>query len=182
MVHQRFSTNTFPTWPLAHPFRYICHNGEINTVRGNANWMAARQAVMASGVWGDDLKKILPIVEPGGSDSATLDNAVELLYLSGRSIPHVMSMLIPEAWDADTTMQAEKKAYYEFHASIMEPWTARPLWPSPWSRPRRHARSQRPPPLPLLSNEGWPVNRRLRDRRAARQARRCDLQRAPAAR
>ena len=84
--------------------------------------MAARQAVMASGVWGDDLKKILPIVEPGGSDSATLDNAVELLYLSGRSIPHVMSMLIPEAWDADTTMQAEKKAYYEFHASIMEPW------------------------------------------------------------
>ena len=122
MVHQRFSTNTFPTWPLAHPFRYICHNGEINTVRGNANWMAARQAVMASGVWGDDLKKILPIVEPGGSDSATLDNAVELLYLSGRSIPHVMSMLIPEAWDADTTMQAEKKAYYEFHASIMEPW------------------------------------------------------------
>jgi glutamate synthase (NADPH/NADH) large chain len=122
MVHQRFSTNTFPTWPLAHPFRYLCHNGEINTVRGNANWMAARQAVMASGVWGDDLKKILPIIEPGGSDSATLDNAVELLYLSGRSIPHVMSMLIPEAWDADTTMQAEKKAYYEFHASIMEPW------------------------------------------------------------
>ncbi|MBL8238598.1 MAG: glutamate synthase large subunit [Bryobacterales bacterium] len=122
MVHQRFSTNTFPTWPLAHPFRYLCHNGEINTVRGNANWMAARQAVMASGVWGDDLKKILPIVEPGGSDSATLDNAVELLYLSGRSIPHVMSMLIPEAWDADSTMQAEKKAYYEFHASLMEPW------------------------------------------------------------
>ncbi|MBM3785996.1 MAG: glutamate synthase large subunit, partial [Acidobacteria bacterium] len=122
MVHQRFSTNTFPTWPLAHPFRYLCHNGEINTVKGNANWFAARQAVMSSGVWGADLKKLMPIIEPGGSDSATLDNAVELLYLSGRSIPHVMSMLIPEAWDADKTMDADKKAYYEFHASLMEPW------------------------------------------------------------
>jgi glutamate synthase (NADPH) large chain len=122
MVHQRFSTNTFPTWPLAHPFRYLCHNGEINTVKGNANWMAARQAILASPHWGDDIKKLFPIISPGGSDSATLDNAVELLYLSGRSIPHVMSMLIPEAWDADSTMHPDKKAYYEYHASLMEPW------------------------------------------------------------
>jgi len=122
MVHQRFSTNTFPTWPLAHPFRYLCHNGEINTVKGNANWFAAREAVMASPVWGGDLKRLMPIIEAGGSDSATLDNAVELLYLSGRSIPHVMSMLIPEAWDADSTMDPNKKSYYEYHASLMEPW------------------------------------------------------------
>ncbi len=122
MVHQRFSTNTFPSWKLAHPFRFICHNGEINTVKGNANWMRAREAVLASEVWGDDLKKIMPIVEQGASDSATLDNVVELLTLSGRSLPHAMAMLIPEAWDADSTMHPDKKAFYEFHASLMEPW------------------------------------------------------------
>ncbi len=122
MVHQRFSTNTFPTWQLAHPFRYLCHNGEINTVKGNANWMAARQAVLASPLWGDDIKKLYPIIQPNGSDSATLDNAVELLMLSGRSLPHVMAMLIPEAWDNDPTMHPDKKAFYEYHASLMEPW------------------------------------------------------------
>jgi glutamate synthase domain-containing protein 2/glutamate synthase domain-containing protein 1/glutamate synthase domain-containing protein 3 len=122
LVHQRFSTNTFPTWPLAHPFRYICHNGEINTIKGNINWMHAREKILASGLWGDDIKKIFPTVEAGGSDSANLDNAVELLLLSGRTLPHVMSMLIPEAWDADPTMHPDKKAYYEFHASLMEPW------------------------------------------------------------
>jgi len=121
LVHQRFSTNTFPTWQLAHPFRYICHNGEINTMRGNVNWMNARQSVMTSPLF-DDFKKLLPIIQPGGSDSAALDNAVELLTMSGRSLPHVMAMLIPEAWDSHPTMSAEKKAFYEYHASLMEPW------------------------------------------------------------
>jgi glutamate synthase (NADPH) large chain len=121
LVHQRFSTNTFPTWQLAHPFRFLCHNGEINTVRGNVNWMNARQAMMASPQF-EDISKLFPIVQPQGSDSAALDNAVELLTMSGRSLPHVMAMLIPEAWDADTTMSEEKRAFYEYHASIMEPW------------------------------------------------------------
>ncbi len=121
LVHQRFSTNTFPTWQLAHPFRYICHNGEINTVRGNVNWMNARQAVVESPVF-EDIKKVFPIIQPGVSDSASLDNAIEMLTMSGRSLPHVMAMLIPEAWDADTTMSAEKRAFYEYHASLMEPW------------------------------------------------------------
>jgi glutamate synthase (NADPH) large chain len=122
LVHQRFSTNTFPSWKLAHPYRYICHNGEINTLRGNMNWMHARQSVLASPLFGDDIKKLLPIITAGGSDSAMLDNAVELLTLSGRSLPHVMSMLIPEAWDHDATMPEDIKAFYEYHASLMEPW------------------------------------------------------------
>ncbi|MCS7025324.1 MAG: glutamate synthase large subunit [Bryobacteraceae bacterium] len=122
LVHQRFSTNTFPTWQLAHPFRYICHNGEINTVRGNVSWMVARQKVLASPLFGDDIQKLFPICVPGGSDSAMLDNAVELLYQAGRQLPHVMSMLIPEAWDHDVTMPEDKRAYYEYHASLMEPW------------------------------------------------------------
>ena len=122
LVHQRFSTNTFPSWPLAHPYRYLCHNGEINTVRGNVNWMNAREKVLSSDLFGADLKKTFPVIAPGGSDSASLDNAVELLTLSGRSLPHVMAMLIPEAWDADSTMRPEKKAFYEYHASLMEPW------------------------------------------------------------
>ncbi len=121
LVHQRFSTNTFPTWQLAHPFRYLCHNGEINTVRGNANWMNARQGVMTSPLF-EDFKKLLPVVQPGVSDSATLDNAVELLTMTGRSLPHVMAMLMPEAWDGHSTMSDEKKAFYEYHASLMEPW------------------------------------------------------------
>jgi glutamate synthase domain-containing protein 2/glutamate synthase domain-containing protein 1/glutamate synthase domain-containing protein 3 len=122
LVHQRFSTNTFPSWRLAHPYRYLCHNGEINTIRGNINWMNAREKVLSSELFGDDFKKLLPVVTPAGSDSGSLDNAVELLTLSGRSLPHVMAMLIPEAWDADTTMRPEKKAFYEYHASLMEPW------------------------------------------------------------
>ena len=122
LVHQRFSTNTFPTWQLAHPFRYICHNGEINTLRGNVNWMYARQKVLASELFGDDVKKLFPIITPGGSDSAMFDNAAELLHLAGRSLPHALAMLIPEAWDADTTMRPEKRAFYEYHASLMEPW------------------------------------------------------------
>src|ERR1017187_5746452 len=121
LVHQRFSTNTFPTWQLAHPFRYLCHNGEINTVRGNVNWMNARQPVMNSPLF-EDFKKLGNIIQSSGSDSAALDNAVELFTMAGRSLPHVMAMLIPEAWDADTTMPAKKKAFYEYHASLMEPW------------------------------------------------------------
>ncbi len=122
LVHQRFSTNTFPSWQLAHPYRYLCHNGEINTVRGNVNWMHARQKVLASQLYGDDLKKVFPVIAPSGSDSASLDNAVEALTLAGRSLPHVMAMLIPEAWDGDGAMHPDKKAFYEYHASLMEPW------------------------------------------------------------
>src|SRR5258708_15566581 len=122
LVHQRFSTNTFPSWPLAHPYRYIAHNGEINTLRGNVNWMNARQSVLRSPLFGDDLKRLLPIIAPNGSDSANFDNAVELLLQAGRSLPHVMSILIPEAWAGNPHMKAEKRAYYEYHASLMEPW------------------------------------------------------------
>ena len=121
LVHQRFSTNTFPTWQLAHPFRNICHNGEINTVRGNVNWMNARQSILESPVF-DDIRKVFPIIQPGVSDSAALDNAVELLTMAGRSLPQAMAMLIPEAWDGDSTMPVEKRAFYEYHASLMEPW------------------------------------------------------------
>ncbi len=122
LVHQRFSTNTFPSWQLAHPFRYICHNGEINTLRGNVNWMHARQSVLTSDVFGSNINKLFPIIQPGVSDSAALDNAVELITMSGRSLPHAMTILIPEAWGTDTDMSPEKRAYYEFHASLMEPW------------------------------------------------------------
>jgi len=122
MVHQRFSTNTFPTWQLAHPFRYISHNGEINTLRGNAAWMEARQATLQSPLFGTDMDKHFPILTPGGSDSASLDNVVELLVMAGRDLPHAMAMLIPEAWTGDSAMPQEKKAFYEYHASLMEPW------------------------------------------------------------
>jgi glutamate synthase (NADPH/NADH) large chain len=122
LVHQRFSTNTFPTWKLAHPFHFICHNGEINTVKGNTAWMDARQSILTSPLFGSDIEKLFPIVMPGGSDSASLDNVVELLRMTGRSLPHAMAMLIPEAWDGDPTMPPAKKAFYEYHASLMEPW------------------------------------------------------------
>ncbi len=122
LVHQRFSTNTFPTWHLAHPFRYIAHNGEINTLRGNVNWMHARQSILASPLFGDDIKKLFPITQPGGSDSAAFDNALELLVMSGRGIPHAMAMLIPEAWSKNAHMNPQKRAFYEYHASLMEPW------------------------------------------------------------
>ena len=122
MVHQRFSTNTFPTWQLAHPYRMICHNGEINTIRGNINWMTARESTLKSDLFGEDLEKTFPVIRPGGSDTASIDNAIEMLTLAGRELPHVMAMLIPEAWDSDTTMPDEKRAFYEYHASLMEPW------------------------------------------------------------
>ena len=122
LVHQRFSTNTFPTWQLAHPYRYVAHNGEINTLRGNVNWMHARQSVLSSPLFGEDLKKLFPIVQPGGSDSAAFDNALELLVMAGRSLPHAMAMLIPEAWSKNPHMNPQKRAFYEYHASLMEPW------------------------------------------------------------
>jgi glutamate synthase domain-containing protein 2/glutamate synthase domain-containing protein 1/glutamate synthase domain-containing protein 3 len=122
LVHQRFSTNTFPSWQRAHPYRYVAHNGEINTLRGNVNWMHARQSLLQSPLFGDDLKKLFPIIAPDGSDSANFDNAVELLFQAGRSLPHVMAMLIPEAWAGNPHMKPEKRAFYEYHASSMEPW------------------------------------------------------------
>jgi glutamate synthase domain-containing protein 2/glutamate synthase domain-containing protein 1/glutamate synthase domain-containing protein 3 len=122
LVHQRFSTNTFPSWGRAHPYRYVAHNGEINTLRGNVNWMQARQSLLKSPLFGDDLKKLNPIIAPDGSDSANFDNAVELLFQAGRSIPHVMAMLIPEAWAGNPHMKPEKRAFYEYHACMMEPW------------------------------------------------------------
>ena len=122
MVHQRFSTNTCPSWQLAHPYRYICHNGEINTVRGNVNWMNARESTLKSDLFGDDISKVFPVIRPDLSDTGSLDSAVEFLTLGGRSLPHVMAMLIPEAWDADSTMPQEKRDFYEYHASLMEPW------------------------------------------------------------
>jgi len=122
LVHQRFSTNTFPTWDLAHPFRMIAHNGEINTLRGNINWMAARQQAMKSNWLGEDLNKLWPLIVEGQSDSASFDNALELLVMGGYSLPHAMMMLIPEAWAGNTLMEEERRAFYEFHAPVMEPW------------------------------------------------------------
>ena len=122
LVHQRFSTNTFPSWQRAHPYRYIAHNGEINTLRGNVNWMQARQSLLHSPLFGDDVKKLHPIIAPDGSDSANFDNAVELLLQAGRSLPHVMAMLIPEAWAGNPHMNPDKRAFYEYHACVMEPW------------------------------------------------------------
>ncbi len=122
LVHQRYSTNTFPTWDLAQPLRYLAHNGEINTVRGNRNWMRARESMLASEKYGADLKKIFPICTPHVSDSATFDNVLELLVMTGRSLVQAMSMLIPEPWSGHESMSDEKKAYYEYQACLMEPW------------------------------------------------------------
>ncbi|MDD4929357.1 MAG: glutamate synthase-related protein [Gallionella sp.] len=122
LVHQRFSTNTFPTWNLAHPFRMIAHNGEINTVRGNVNWMAARHAAMSSNLLGEDLEKLWPLIVDGQSDSACFDNALELLVAGGYSLPHAMMLLIPEAWAGNPLMDEERRAFYEYHAALMEPW------------------------------------------------------------
>ncbi len=122
LVHSRFSTNTFPSWPLAHPYRYIAHNGEINTLRGNINWMRAREALCESPLFGDDLKKILPIVMEGGSDSATFDNVLEFLTMAGRELPHAVLMMIPEAWSGHEMMDDHRKAFYEYHGCLMEPW------------------------------------------------------------
>ncbi len=122
LVHSRFSTNTFPSWERSHPYRYIAHNGEINTLRGNINWMHARQSLFESELFGEDIQKIRPVINVDGSDSLIFDNALELLTLAGRSLPHAMMMMIPEPWAAHQTMDATKKAFYEYHACLMEPW------------------------------------------------------------
>ena len=124
IVHSRFSTNTFPSWPLAHPFRRIAHNGEINTVTGNENWMRAREALIDTDVFGyhDDLDKIFPICTPGASDTARFDEVLELLHLGGRSLAHAVLMMIPEAWERNASMDPARRAFYQYHASLMEPW------------------------------------------------------------
>jgi glutamate synthase (NADPH/NADH) large chain len=122
LAHQRFSTNTFPTWQLAHPFRMIAHNGEINTLRGNYNWMRAREKGTSSPLLGADLEKLWPLIYPGQSDSASFDNALELLVMGGYSLAHAMMMLIPEAWESHTLMDERRRAFYKYHAAMIEPW------------------------------------------------------------
>ena len=122
LVHSRFSTNTFPSWPLAHPYRYIAHNGEINTLRGNINWMRAREALCQSDLFGDDLQKLFPVAREGQSDTATFDNVLEFLVMTGRSLPHAILMMIPEPWSKHESMSPDRKAFYEYHSSLMEPW------------------------------------------------------------
>ncbi|NIQ02854.1 MAG: glutamate synthase subunit alpha, partial [Nitrospinaceae bacterium] len=121
LSHSRYSTNTFPSWGRAQPFRYIAHNGEINTIRGNRNWMRAREAMFESPLF-PEMKRILPVIAPGGSDSADFDQALELMYQTGRSLPHSVMMMIPEPWSGHETMDDDKRGFYEFHASMMEPW------------------------------------------------------------
>src|SRR5215469_10631180 len=122
LVHQRFSTNTFPSWELAHPYRMIAHNGEINTVKGNFNWMRAREGVMSSPVLREDLRKLYPLIYEGQSDTACFDNALELLVMAGYPLAHAVMMMIPEAWEQHTLMDESRRAFYEYHASMMEPW------------------------------------------------------------
>src|SRR5256712_9939928 len=122
LVHQRFSTNTFPSWPLAHPYRYIAHNGEINTLRGNINWMRAREALCRSDLLGNDLRKVLPVTREGLSDSATFDNVLEVLVMNGRSLPHAILMMIPEPWQNHEAMSPERRACSQYHAPLKEPW------------------------------------------------------------
>ncbi|HPU13189.1 MAG TPA: glutamate synthase large subunit [Aeromicrobium sp.] len=122
IVHSRFSTNTFPSWPLAHPFRYLAHNGEINTARGNRNWMRAREALLESKVIPGDLSRLYPICSPDGSDTASLDEVLELLHLGGRSLPHAVMMMIPESWENNSEMDPARRAFYEFHSTVMEAW------------------------------------------------------------
>ena len=122
LVHSRFSTNTFPSWPLAHPYRYIAHNGEINTVQGNRNWMRAREALLDTALLPGDLERIFPICTPGGSDTRSFDEVLELLHIGGRSLPHAVLMMIPEAWENHESMDPARRAFYQFHASLMEPW------------------------------------------------------------
>lgn len=122
LVHSRFSTNTFPSWPLAHPYRYLAHNGEINTVEGNRNWMRAREALLASDLFPGDISRLFPICTPGASDTASFDEVLELLHLGGRPLHHAVLMMIPEAWENHDLMDPAKRAFYRFHASLMEPW------------------------------------------------------------
>jgi glutamate synthase (NADPH) large chain len=122
LVHSRFSTNTFPSWPLAHPYRFVAHNGEINTVKGNRNWMRARESQLASELFTGDLERIFPVCTPGASDTASFDEVLELLHLGGRSLPHSVLMMIPEAWENHASMDADRRAFYQYHSTLMEPW------------------------------------------------------------
>jgi len=122
LVHSRFSTNTFPSWPLAHPYRFVAHNGEINTVMGNRNWMRAREAMLSSPIWGARIEKLFPICTPHASDTASFDEALELLHLGGYSLPHAVLMMIPEAWEKNATMDPATREFYRFHSALMEPW------------------------------------------------------------
>ena len=122
LVHARFSTNTFPSWPLAHPYRFIAHNGEINTVAGNRNWMKARESMLSSTILGGDISRAYPIGTANASDSASFDEVLELLHLGGRSLPHSVLMMIPEAWENDSNIDPAKRAFYEYHSCLMEPW------------------------------------------------------------
>src|SRR4030081_150199 len=122
LVHSRFSTNVLPRWNIAQPFRYICHNGEINTLRGNVNWMRARQSKFKSPLYGDDIAKLRPVIDETGSDSAQFDNALEMLALTGRPGHHAIMMMIPEAWHQNQLMDEDRRAFYEFHSSLLEPW------------------------------------------------------------
>jgi glutamate synthase (NADPH/NADH) large chain len=160
LVHSRFSTNTFPSWPLAHPYRYIAHNGEINTVKGNRNWMRAREALLASDLIPGDLKRLFPIITPDASDSASFDEVLELLHLGGRTLPHAVLMMIPEAWENHTEMDEARRAFYRFHSCLMEPWDGR----------RCCARPQRPAPVALLGDRRRARHPRVGSRRAGRRA------------
>ncbi len=172
LVHQRYSTNTFPTWDLAHPFRYMAHNGEINTLRGNVNWMHARESMFAHEKFGPDLKKICPVCVRGASDSAVFDNALELLVLTGRSLPEAMSMLIPEPWSGHESMSDELKAYYEYQACLMEPWDGPASMAfTDGDDDRRPAGSQRLASQPLLGDQAGLGDHGFRSGRARYSAR-----------
>ncbi len=167
VVHQRYSTNTFPSWELAQPFRYLAHNGEINTLRGNLNWMRSRERSWQSDLFGDDIKKLLPVIDERGSDSACLDNALELLTTGGRDLQHAMLMLIPQAWGAKYPMGPDLRGFFEYHAGLMEPWdgpAARGLHRRPCGR--RPARPQRAAARALHHHQGRLHGARLRGRRA----------------
>ena len=156
LVHSRFSTNTFPSWPLAHPYRYVAHNGEINTLRGNINWMRARESLCRSEAFGDDdLQKLFPLIREGQSDTATFDNVLEFLALTGRPLAHAVLMMIPEPWRNHESMSPERKAFYEYHASLMEPWDGpASIAFTDGTVGRRGPRPERPPPLALHRDEG----------------------------
>ncbi len=167
LVHQRFSTNTFPAWPLAHPYRFVAHNGEINTLTGNINWMRAREGLLQSSVFGDDLKKILPVIREGGSDTATFDNVLEFLVMTGRSLPHAILMMIPEPWQNHETMSRGAEGVLRVPL-VADGAVGRPGVDRVHRRhgDRRGARSQRAAAVALLRHEGRPRHHGVRGRRA----------------
>ena len=183
LVHQRFSTNTFPSWPLAHPYRLIAHNGEINTLRGNINWMRAREGLLQSDLLGDDLQKLLPVIREGGSDTATFDNVLELLVMAGRSLPHAILMMIPEPWSGNEEMARRSQGVLRVPL-VADGAVGRPGLDRVHRRhgDRRRARSQRPAAVALLRHQGRPGHHGVRGRRARHPARGHPGQGAPAPR